>query len=446
MRLERIRQPWRACFTAWVVASLLDGSSALLAADRAAASARASISAADAKRHVDALADDAFEGREAGSRGGQAAASYIVDHLQRLGLEPAGDAASAAVAGPTYFQPFAAGQTTRTGLMRNILAMLPGSDPVLERELVVVSAHYDHVGYGTPSNSFGPTGLIHNGADDNASGVAGLLELAEACTKLTTRPRRTILLAFWDGEEKGLLGSSHFIRERPAILGGRPVAIVLNLDMIGRLRNERVEIYGARTATGLRARLARANIPTGLTMAFDWKIEEDSDHYAFIMAGIPSVMFHTGLHDQYHRPSDDPHLVNHAGMEPVTRLVFETLLAMADDPRPLPPYRAAGRNETDAMRRGLEMPAAPAAPRRWGIGTRSDPCEPAAPIVVRVSPDTPAHFAGLRLGDRIMAIDAEPLVDQDDLIRRLGSLPRPATITLDVERDGKMIRLDCRER
>jgi acetylornithine deacetylase/succinyl-diaminopimelate desuccinylase-like protein len=199
------------------------------AADLAAA--RASITAGDAKRHVDALADDTFEGREAGSRGGRAAGAYIVEELARLGLEPAGDD----VAGPdgvrqrSFFQPFSPAPSPPTaqpapqaaskppgGVMRNILALLPGQDPAVSGELVVASAHYDHVGYGNATNSFGPIGLIHNGADDNASGVAGLIEVAEACVRLPSRPRRTILFAFWDGEEKGLLGSSHFIRERPA--------------------------------------------------------------------------------------------------------------------------------------------------------------------------------------------------------------------------------------
>ncbi|MFN5757479.1 MAG: M28 family peptidase, partial [Planctomycetia bacterium] len=143
---------------------------ALMAMGRAAAAERmsaahASIQAADASRHVHALADDAFEGREGGSRGGRAAGAYIVQAIEKLGLEPAGD-------NGTYYQAF--------GGLRNILALLPGSDPAVAHELVIVGAHYDHVGYGNASNSYGPTGYIHNGADDNASGVAGLIEIAEA--------------------------------------------------------------------------------------------------------------------------------------------------------------------------------------------------------------------------------------------------------------------------
>jgi hypothetical protein len=413
---------WAAIATAWVT-----NASATRGLDLSAA--RASITATDAKRHVHALADDTFEGREAGSRGGRAAGGYIAESLSRHGTQPAG--------GEGYFQPF--------GTMRNILAILPGSDPSLAREIVVASAHYDHVGYGTPTNSFGPTGLIHNGADDNASGVAGLLEIVEACGHLPVRPRRSILFAFWDGEEKGLLGSSHFLRSRPRPVEGRPLVINVNLDMIGRLRNRRVELFGCRTAGGMRARLARANLATGLELAFDWKVAEDSDHYAFIMAGIPAIMFHTGLHEQYHRPSDDAHLVDHEGMEPVVRLVFDTIAALADDPAPLPAFRPAGRTETDSMRRGLEMPAAAGARGRWGIGMRSDPCEPQAPIVVRVAVGTPAQRAGIAVGDRIMAIDAVPIADQDDLAGRLGAIVAPGQVSLDVERGGRLARVELKE-
>ncbi|MFM9198168.1 MAG: M20/M25/M40 family metallo-hydrolase, partial [Planctomycetia bacterium] len=291
------------------------------------AAARASIQAADAKRHVCALADDALEGREGGSRGGRAAGSYIVSHLEKLGLEPAGDNGS-------WYQQF--------GGMRNILAIARGSDPAVATELIVVGAHYDHVGYGNSGNSYGPFGFVHNGADDNASGVAGLIEMAEAMQHLPARPRRPILFAFWDGEEKGLLGSYHFVRVRPALVAPLSIVFAVNMDMIGRLRGERLEVYGARTSEGLRAAVFRSNNRPGaapLELAFDWAIEEDSDHYPFIAAKIPTVMFHTGLHDQYHRPSDDTHLVNVPGMEPVARLVFDAVVSLADDPGPLPAFR-----------------------------------------------------------------------------------------------------------
>ena len=390
----------------------------------------ASITAEDASRHVAALADDALEGREGGTRGGRAAAAYIVEQIESLGFEPAGDAGS-------YYQPFGTG-------LRNILALLPGRDPALAREVVVIGAHYDHVGYGNADNSFGPFGFVHNGADDNASGVAGLIEIMEALERLPERPRRSILVAFWDGEEKGLLGSNHFLRVRPGPLAGRPLVFSLNLDMIGRLRDERVVVYGARTAPGLRGRLAATNSDpgngAGLQLAFDWDILEDSDHYPFIAARIPTLMLHTGLHDQYHRPSDDVELVNVAGIPLVSRLALAVITEMADTPQP-PAFRGASRSESNATRRRLEEGRPPTGPSqgRWGIVSRADSGEPSAPIVVDVARGSPAERAGLRARDRLQQIDGAPFADQAAMVERLREAG--AACRLLIERQGRLQEL-----
>ncbi|MFM7075639.1 MAG: M20/M25/M40 family metallo-hydrolase [Planctomycetaceae bacterium] len=408
---------------------------AVAAAAEAVSTAHTCIRAADAGRHVGVLADDSFEGREAGSRGGRAAAAYVVEQLKKLDLEPAGDSG-------TWYQPFKA--------LRNILALLPGSDPAVARELVVIGAHYDHVGYGTPRNSYGPFGFVHNGADDNASGVAGLLEVTEALAQLEPRPRRPILVAFWDGEEQGLLGSRHFVRARPKALADAKVVFSVNLDMIGRLRGRRLEVYGTRTARGLREAVTRANSDpanaAGLSLAYVWKIEEDSDHFPFIVAGIPTVMFHTGLHDHYHRPSDDVHLVNVEGIEPVARLACAFVRGIADAEGPPPAFRPESRGESDATKRALESPARAAAgtPRgRWGLGSRPDPGDPTAPLIVRVTPESPAATAGLLAGDRVIAIDGVAVTDHDDMLARMRAAV--GQVALDVDRAGIVTSVVLRE-
>ena len=423
------------CHVGLALLALLGGSlgwvSGTVGAAERMTAAAASIQAGDAGRHIGVLADDALEGREGGTRGGRAAAAYVVEQLERLGIQPAGDEGG-------YYQRF--------GGMRNILAVIPGSDPVLAGELVVVGAHYDHVGYGTAATSYGPFGYVHNGADDNASGVAGLLEIAEAIGRLPERPRRTILLAFWDGEEKGLLGSNHFVRVRPAGLAGHRIVCSVNMDMIGRLRGGRLEVYGSRTAVGLREAVVQANsrgsTGAGLDLVFVWDIEEDSDHFPFIAAGVPTVMFHTGLHDNYHRPSDDAHLVNLAGIEPVSRLALAFVQAAADSLEPLPEFRPACRDESNTTRNRIEaaVPESAAGPGgRWGLGTRDDPGEPGSPVVVRVWRDSAAERGGLRVGDRILAIDAARITSQDDMVSRLRLAP--TTIAVDVERRGRIEHL-----
>jgi hypothetical protein len=389
-----------------------------------------SISADEAARHVEALADDAFEGREGGTRGGRAAAAYIVEQIAPLGFEPAGDDGS-------YYQTFGAG-------LRNILALLPGSDPNLAREVVVVGAHYDHVGYGNARNSFGPFGFVHNGADDNASGVAGLIEVMEAIRLLPERPRRSILVAFWDGEEQGLLGSSHFLRVRPVALADRPLVFSLNLDMIGRLRDERLVVFGVRTAPELRGLVVAANNAPGnaadLELSFDWDIVEDSDHYSFITGRIPTLMLHTGLHDQYHRPSDDVELMNFAGIPPVARLTLALVVDVANAAG-RPAFRPASLTESNATKRRLEEGRPPAGPSRgrWGIVSRADPGQPTEPIIVDVAVGSPAATAGLRPGDRLLAVDGRRFTDQADMVKQLQTAGDSCAIR--VERRGRLLDL-----
>lgn len=384
----------------------------------------------EARPHVAALADDTFEGREAGSRGGLGAAHYIAGAIAPLRLLPAGD-------GGSHFQRFDG--------MRNILALLPGSDPAVADELIVVGGHYDHVGYGSTATSNGPTGLVHNGADDNASGAAGLIEIAAALAEMPRSPRRSILLAWWDGEEKGLLGSMHFLRARPARLAGLRPVFCLNLDMIGRLRAGRVEVYGCRTGTGLRSLLTGANSRTALELIFDWELIDDSDHYPFIAAGIPAVMLHTGLHPQYHHPDDDAPLVDADGLAVVTRMALATLLDVADREIAPPRFRPQCRAESASGRQRLESAREVAIGRPpvgrfrpWGIATRDDPAEPAAPVIVAVTPGAPMEVAGVRAADRLVEIEGQPIVSHDDLLRRLRTAE--ATIDIVVERNGRLTR------
>ena len=196
-----------------------------------------SIQADELSEQVGRLADAAMEGREAGTRGGRAAADYLADQYARLHLRGAG------VEGG-FLQPFAPN-------FRNVLAILEGGDPQLRDQVIVVGAHYDHVGYGGRGYSLGPYGYIHPGADDNASGTAAVLELAEAFTVLSGPPKRSILFAAWDAEEKGLLGSKHWVAH-PTVPLDR-VAAAVNLDMVGRLRDEHLIVFGSRSGLRLAA-------------------------------------------------------------------------------------------------------------------------------------------------------------------------------------------------
>jgi hypothetical protein len=355
------------------------------------ARARLSILANDLRGHVQLLADDSLEGREAGSRGGYTAGNYLVRNFQRH-LEPA-------AAGSQYFQLF-------NGRYRNILGLLPGSDPKYKDQYVLVGAHYDHVGYGTRRNSNGPIGLIHNGADDNASGVAAVLELIDALGETELRPSRTILFALWDGEEQGLLGSQYWASQPTVPLS--QIKLVINLDMVGRLRNRTLDVLGTRSMPGLRRLVAEANFADDLTLRFPWKLEENSDHHTFVMRQIPILMYHTGLHDDYHRPSDDVEGVDFEGLQAVTRLVFNSLLRLSDT-QPLGSFRIAARYEGEARQRHFEQPL-PAPSPRLGISWRPVGVDdPPGLEVLNVRPGSAAARAGLRPRDRLVSLNGQPL-------------------------------------
>jgi len=292
-----------------------------------------SVTADELYAHVATLADDVFEGRGVGSRGGYAAAQYILGELRPCGLRPAGTDGD-------YFQLCDDGG-------RNILGVLPGSDPRLQQEYIIVGAHYDHVGDGRRGRANGPIGSIFNGADDNASGVATLLETIEALAESGVGVRRSILFAFWDGEEVGLVGSKRWF-DAPTI-PPNAVRMTINIDMVGRLRDGQLQVLGTRTGYGMR-RLLSGELDDRLQLDFSWELTGNSDHWPFVEHQIPAVMLHTGLHDDYHRPSDDVEKINPAGMEVVTRYLLARLIAVANV-EALPAYRATGRYETLAMQR-----------------------------------------------------------------------------------------------
>ncbi len=393
-----------------------------------------SIRAEDIQNHVEYLADEALEGREAGAPGGKLAADYLRDRLRELGIRGAGIDGG-------FDQPFLAGY-------RNILGLIEGSDPQLKNQVVLVCAHYDHVGYGTEENSRGPIGQIHNGADDNASGTSAVLELAEAFTKLPNPPRRSILFAFWDAEELGMVGSKHWATE-PTVPLDRIVATV-NLDMVGRLRNDQLTVYGSRSGFGLRRLVSRHNDRTGLSVDFSWELEDDADHYTFFKKGIPVLFFHTGVHDQWHGPGDDVELINEQGIRRVTRLTFEVThdLAQRDE---VTGFREVPEYETEAYREQLAQ-RVPNLPDRLGVQVSRQSSADSGVRALRIDSGSAAAKAGIRPGDRIVRLAGHEVANGEELtsavLQAEHQVPivvrRPRQrepISLTVELDGHPLRL-----
>jgi hypothetical protein len=400
-----------ACWTLVLLAGLLAlAARPATALERSAGflAAMESIRGSELHNHAAFLADDAREGREPGTPGSRQSADYLADHLAELGLLGAGPDGG-------FVQPF-------DPHFRNVLAILPGSDPRLRQEYVVIAAHYDHVGFGNKQNSRGPLGEIHNGADDNASGVSGVLEVAQAFTTLATPPRRSILLALWDAEEKGLLGSAHWVARSTVPLDR--LVFVCNLDMIGRLHGERLEIYGTRSAAGLRRLASTQNEAAQFLLDFSWEMKPDGDHWPFFDRGIPGLMFHTGVHDDYHRPSDDIDRLNFDGMEQVARFVFGVAHEVANaDARPQ--FRTAARRETEAARRGLHAPPPPSSDR---LGIAWQEAKEGTVAISRIAAGSPADRAGLLTGDRLVSVAGQPVRTAEEVAGSLMKAASPAVI------------------
>lgn len=389
------------------------------------APARDTITAEELKAYVDWLADDQREGRESGTRGGYAAGNYLAQRLAELKIRPAG-------ADGRYFQPFYPN-------FRNVIGWIEGRDPALRGELVVLGAHYDHVGYGNSGNSLGPIGYIHNGADDNASGVAGLLEVAEALTKLQEPPRRSILIAFWDAEERGLLGSKHWMAHPTR---SERVVFHINADMIGRIQSDRLQVVGTRTSAGLRELVSRHN-DSMLLLDFTWRMNAEADQYSFFQAGVPVLALHTDLHPQYHTPYDDANLIDPSGMRRIARLMFSVACDVAemDRPRQFRP-RSKNEGEEDGRRWAGYRSPPPDHPLRLGMVWREDDDEPGVLILSYVAPGSPADSAGLRADDRLYRVNGKPIAGGDAAAAYLRALPSP--VRLEVERQGRIQTVELR--
>ncbi|HEX5446758.1 MAG TPA: M20/M25/M40 family metallo-hydrolase, partial [Pirellulales bacterium] len=307
--------------------------------------------------------------------------------------------------------------------------LVEGGDPQLKHEVILVGAHYDHVGYGSYRNSYGPTGFIHNGADDNASGVAALMELAGALSQLPDKPKRTVLIAFWDGEEKGLLGSKYWVDHPTVPL--KDLRLAINVDMIGRMRNSRVEVLGTRTIPNARRLVSRQN--AALDLDFNWDLRADSDHHSFFTRGIPVLMLHTGLHGDYHRPSDDAEKINVEGLEQIAQLLFNTVVEAADSAS-LGHFRSQSRRESQASKRAAEV-VLPPEPGRLGIEWDVAAARRGEIVIKSVVPRSAAAQGGLKPGDQLLTFAGREVTDAEKF--RIAVLAANNPVAASVKRAGE---------
>jgi hypothetical protein len=379
------------------------------------------------------LTDDRLQGRATGSPGADSAAAYLARRFSEVGLQPAAGG---------WFQSFTVGRDApaarqgRTGGLvgKNVIGILPGRDPVLRNQTLVLGAHYDHLGLGG-FGSLDPdsTGLVHNGADDNASGVAGLIQVAARLA--ASPPARTVVFIAFSGEELGLLGSAYYVKEPIYPLAG--TLAMVNLDMVGRLRNGHLIVYGARSAKEFPALLDSLNWYAG----FDLKAQGDgygpSDQSSFYAAKRPVLHLFTDLHEDYHRTTDDWQKVNLDGLKRVADFTLGLVTALANRPRPLTFLDLPAPLPSQASAPGTATPGYGAY-----LGTVPDMTgSPGGVRLVGVRAGSPAEKAGLRGDDIITRIGATETPDLQAMTDALRSHRPGETVEIVVRRGAAVTTL-----
>lgn len=306
---------------------------------RALDEAAAGITATTVRAHVAYLAGDELRGRYTPSRGLATAADYIATTFRSAGLQPGSDS-------KTFLQRWPCTGVDSGQWPANVIALLPGSDSRRAGEWVVVSAHYDHVGVGFPD----ATGdSIYNGADDNASGTAGLLEVARALASLPKAPPRSVAFVAVSGEELGLMGSAYFVAHRPTAIG--EMVADINLDMLGRNAPDMAYFIGdAWSSVGTSAwSVVQKHPELGLhPQSVNDDIYRLSDQLSFALGGVPALFLHSGSHPDLHRPSDQVQLLDAEKASRLTRLAFYLAYDLASAPE-RPAWTPAGRTAVGAM-------------------------------------------------------------------------------------------------
>jgi len=305
----------------------------------------------------------------------------------------------------------------------NVVGVLEGSDPVLKNETIILGAHYDHLGRGGEGSLAPRSGEIHHGADDNASGTAGLIELARVFGAQRPKLKRTLVFIAFGGEEEGLLGSNYYVNH-PLVPLDKTTAMI-NMDMIGRMKDSKLMIGGVGTATEWRPLLAKTDF--SLTLSDDGF--GPSDHSSFYSKQIPVLFFFTGTHNDYHKPSDTFDKINYNDEARILNLVARIV------------------KDIDATDKRLTYTTAKSAPPRTGgfrvyLGTIPNYADTNDGLLLDgVRDDSPAAKGGLKAGDRIVKIGNTDVKNVYDYTQALGEMKAGQEYVFEVMRGTERLTL-----
>jgi hypothetical protein len=312
--------------------------------------------------------------------------------------------------------------------VRNVIGILEGSRPHAD-EAVVIGAHYDHLGSGGQGSAAPGSTEVHNGADDNASGTAALMEIARNLVAGRDQVGRTVIFIAFTGEERGLLGSAHYV-QNPIVPLEKTVAM-LNLDMVGRLDDNKLIVNGTGTAKEFDAWVDQLNERHGFEISKSEGGFGPSDHTSFYAEEIPVLHFFSGLHPDYHKPSDDFQHLNIEGMRRIAEFVAAIARQIATaQARPI--HVAVGQERVAAGPTGTR-------PYFGSIPQFPDPGDGYA--LSGVTPESPAARAGLKAGDKIVRLGEYKIGNLEDFDGALRKFNAGDRVDVEVVRDGQSMTL-----
>ncbi|MFC1707427.1 M20/M25/M40 family metallo-hydrolase, partial [Planctomycetota bacterium] len=314
---------------------------------------------------------------------------------------------------------------------RNVVGLVKGRNRQRRADTVIIGAHYDHVGRGEQGSMAGPAGRnqIHNGADDNASGVSAVLELAQAFRQSRLKPKRSLLFILFTGEEWNNVGSRYYV-EHPVVPLEQTVAM-LNLDMVGRGETGVFMVYGVGTSPAFPELLKRIEAQIEkrgrreLTVHYGPADPGMGDNTPFYRRGVPALLFHTGGHDQYHRPEDDWQLINASNLELITRMAFSLAVELAINTKARPAFAASEQRPQQPPLLGIEADQQ----RGDGSGVR----------VAYVAQGSAAELAELRVGDLLIEVDGRRTPCMQVLVDYLTQAKAGAEVELKIERGRRVL-------
>ncbi len=295
--------------------------------------------------------------------------------------------------------------------MRNVVGVIPGKNPEIEQQSVVIGAHYDHLGLGWPEAREEDKGKIHYGADDNASGVAVLLELARVLGR-ELKPERSVIFVAFTGEEAGKRGSRYYLAKEKKYPAEKCMGMI-NLDTVGRLRDGKLLVLGGSSAREWSHIFRGAGFVTGVEVEMVSEDLDSSDHSSFLQAGIPAVQLFSGPHLDYHRPTDTADKIDAAGLVKVADLSREVIEYLANRKEPM----------TTTLKPSTKSSATPQGERKVSFGIIPDFAY--SGVGCRISglvPGTPAESSGLKEGDVIVMMDSRKVRNLRDLSTILKTL------------------------